>query len=340
MNLGGGCQRGRTNLVEATLVGYMNAAATWWEFHGGRPVNLYLPPSRVGQKPKLRPFLWDIVNQRVAWKEPRKKRLPLTIDMYEALAADLQRRAKIDASIFLGRDYAILNWAALSLHTGSRLSEYGQSKRPSGVLFNTVPRSPDAGEWAGTPIAFIRDDWMYYDRNLIRRSYHECLQDCTLAAYFHCRFRFDKSKHNFTLRKYARMHGSMLCPIKSSLTILARADRLGLPKDYPIGIFRPIAGAPGEYSFITGDDVSHVLQRACCLAYPDVNHYMRENINLLKSHSFRITAAVALHNAGVSIPVIAFRLRWDPESVKHYIRDCFTAVGPLTSKAIAGAFLN
>jgi hypothetical protein len=70
VNLGGGCQKGCTNLVEKTLVCYMNAAATWWEHNGGHPVNLYLPPAQVGQKPRLCPFLWDIINQHVAWKEP------------------------------------------------------------------------------------------------------------------------------------------------------------------------------------------------------------------------------------------------------------------------------
>jgi len=58
------------------------------------------------------------------------------------------------------------------------------------------------------------------------------------------------------------------------------------------------------------------------------------------SHSNCITAAVALYNAGASIPVIAFRLRWSPESVEFYLRNCFKAIGPLTLKAIEGAHLN
>jgi hypothetical protein len=58
------------------------------------------------------------------------------------------------------------------------------------------------------------------------------------------------------------------------------------------------------------------------------------------SHSNRITAAVALYNAKVSIPVIAFRLRWCVDSVTFYLRDCFKAIGPLTEAAIHGAYLN
>jgi hypothetical protein len=96
VNLGGGCQKCCTNLVEKTLVGYMNAAATWWEHNGGYPVNLYLPPAHVGQKPRLCPFLGDIVNQCVAWKEQQMKCLPMTIYMYDALAAELMTHLKVD----------------------------------------------------------------------------------------------------------------------------------------------------------------------------------------------------------------------------------------------------
>jgi hypothetical protein len=99
-------------------------------------------------------------------------------------------------------------------------------------------------------------------------------------------------------------------------------------------------GTPAEYDFITGPDVSAILKQACCLAYTNDQHYMQLNIALLQSHSFCITAAVALYNVGLSILVIAFRLRSSPESVEHYIRDCFAAVGPLTAKAIAGAYLT
>ena len=55
--------------------------------------------------------------------------------------------------------------------------------------------------------------------------------------------------------------------------------------------------------------------------------------------SNRVTAAVALSNAGMDIDAIAYRLRWSPPSVTHYLRECSTAIDTLTEKAITGAMI-
>ena len=60
----------------------------------------------------------------------------------------------------------------------------------------------------------------------------------------------------------------------------------------------------------------------------------------MMSHSLPVTAAVALNNAGVSLDDIAFRLRWNSEAVKLYIRDCYRTIGDLTCKALAGAYAD
>ena len=66
---------------------------------------------------------------------------------------------------------------------------------------------------------------------------------------------------------------------------------------------------------------------------------MHKNYKLIDCHSNRVTAAVALANAGHSADVIAYRLRWKPESVEHYLRECFRAIGPLCASTIEGAML-
>jgi hypothetical protein len=237
-------------------------------------------------------------------------------------------------------EYAVLDWCILGLHTGSRLSEYGQSKRRKGELFAIAPLDSNAGRWAGQPIAFTRADLTFYDNGHVFRRYQACLGSPILAGFLHVRFRFDKSANNFTTRKFQRQPNSIFCPINAALSILRHADMLGIPNDYPIGTYRALGSAPGSFAFITGDDVSRVMQTACVLAYPNPDHYLRRHIHLLQSHSNRITAAVALFNANVPIPTIAHRLRWSEESVKFYLRDCFKAVGPLTQKAILGSQLN
>lgn len=116
---------------------------------------------------------------------------------------------------------------------------------------------------------------------------------------------------------------------------------LGIPLlDYPIGAYRPPNAATGQFAFLNGDIIKRVMQFACRLAYPDPRHYMRTHCHLIMSHSNRVTAAVAMFHACMSIETIAQRLRWCVESVTFYLRDCFKAIGPLTEKAIEGAFLN
>ena len=73
------------------------------------------------------------------------------------------------------------------------------------------------------------------------------------------------------------------------------------------------------------------------IAHPDPNHYYRLNRAAIVAHSNRVTAAVALYANGRPIPEIAFRLRWKPESVEHYIRECSQMVDDLTSTTVHGA---
>lgn len=332
-----GCQR-KAHLAEKTLGGYIRSAATWWREALGIDVPVY-QPALPGEKPKLNPFLGDILHQRQAWKEPKQKKEPFTHDMFDALRTFLRDMLAHDASFFLSVEFAVSDWTHLGVLTGSRLGEYGQSKPQRGQLFATIPRCLDAGEWAGMPLAFIRADFSFYDKGLVCHPYKDCLRCSHLAVYVHIRFRFDKSPTNFTIRKFQRMSGSAICAVKRSLSILRRADMLGIPSDYPVGAFRPPGAGAGQFAFLMGCHIKSVMQDACRLAYPDPQHYMRQHIHCIMSHSNRVTAAVALKNAGVPDEDIAFRLRWSLEAVKFYLRDCYKAIGHLTAKAIEGAFL-
>jgi hypothetical protein len=115
---------------------------------------------------------------------------------------------------------------------------------------------------------------------------------------------------------------------------------LGIPINFPIGAFHAGGAAPGEYSFIEGKHVMSVMRAACVAAYPNLKHYMQVHINLIHSHSNCITAAVAMSNASVPMEIIAARLRWSLNSVKFYLRDCFTQISTLTEKALKGAMMT
>jgi hypothetical protein len=339
----GNSLRNTKNPTDATIRGYMNSAAEAWRILTGTAPPLF-DDARDGERAKLKPIVADILGQQRAWKEPKSKREPYTFPMFSVLHSEVQRSTARLGAAFLGQQFAIFDWTRLGIFTGSRLSEYGQSKPRKGERFAVVPSSTHAGEWAGTPVAFIRDDFTFYDKSMLRLTCSTAIAQQRSIEYVHIRFRYDKSPTNFSLRKFQRSRGTFLCPVKAVVSILLRADLLGIPSSYPIGAFRSecneAEAGSGTFQLIKGEHVQAVMRDACVKAYPDASHYMRQHIDRIHSHSNRVTAAVALHNSGVPVEDIANRLRWTVPSVKHYLRECFTVIGTLTERAIAGAMMT
>ena len=86
-------------------------------------------------------------------------------------------------------------------------------------------------------------------------------------------------------------------------------------------------------------DMVDIMRAACVNAHPDPDHYLRLRLHCICTHSNRVTAAVALSNAGCLEDEIAFRLRWTPPSVRFYLRQCSKAIGRMTEAAITGSLL-
>jgi hypothetical protein len=85
--------------------------------------------------------------------------------MFDAKSKEIN--SSTDSSgTFISPLHAIFDWMCLGLFTGSRLGEYGQSWRTKGSWYNTVPQSINAGKWAGTSIAFIAADFIFFTFNL------------------------------------------------------------------------------------------------------------------------------------------------------------------------------
>jgi len=80
------------------------------------------------------------------------------------------------------------------------------------------------------------------------------------------------------------------------------------------------------------------MRKSVDLAYPNPTHCYRIHWAAVLTHTNRVTAAIALYANGRPIPDIAFRLRWKPESVEHYIRECSQLVDDLTIATVQGAY--
>jgi hypothetical protein len=239
---------------------------------------------------------------------------------------------------FYALDHVVWDWLRLGVFTGSRVAEYAQSALRRNQRFQCIPCTADAGQWAGLPLAFIRADFVFYDTS------HCCLPHSQLMlahgkgtiAMVHVRFRFDKSKHNFSIRKYQSTADPILNPVDAAVSILRRADLLHVPDNEPVGVYAP--SGVSSYSFLRDYHITPILRAMCVRAYPDATHYLRIHIHRLVPHSNRVTAAVCLKMGGTPDEEIAFRLRWNVASVPTYLRECFQEVGTIMAATLQGAF--
>jgi len=283
------------------------------------------------------PLLAEVLAQRRNWGAPKPRKEPVTSLMFEAMFALSQQIIQEDPSASLDEFCALTDWCLLGTHTGSRLGEYGQSTGGCLVpsIFARVPDVPDAGEWAGSPLAFINTDFVFYDKDRVLIPQATLLgRHPPTPMEFHTRFRYDKSTTNHTWRRYCALPGNFFCPVTKGLSIVRRAAALGVPPGFPLGAYRSPAGS---FRYINGSRMSLFLKRICVVAYPDPDHYMRKHIDCLVSHSMRVTACVALDAAGMTHEEIAFRLRWSIASVRFYLRDSVADIGRFTKAAVLGA---
>jgi hypothetical protein len=173
--------RNTKNPMDATIRGYMklNLAAEAWQIHTGTTPPL-LDDARDGKHAKLKPIIADILGQQQAWKEPKPKQESHTFPTFSVLYSEGQTRMPRSGTAFLGQHFAIFDWTWLGIFTGLHLSLYGQSKPWKGECFAVVPSKTHADEWAGMPVAFICDDFTFYDKSMLRldRSTTIAQQSC------------------------------------------------------------------------------------------------------------------------------------------------------------------
>jgi hypothetical protein len=98
--------------------------------------------------------------------------LAYKIDMCSgAMMNNLVISLKINATARLSKEAAILDWTGLGIHTSQITSRQiamdSQSKHTKGKPFATVPNNKYPGEWAGTLLAFICNNFEFYDKLMI-----------------------------------------------------------------------------------------------------------------------------------------------------------------------------
>ena len=316
-----------------TVSNYLHAARLFLQVCRQAPVNT-MDPSRPGA---LHPLLADQLAFRSRWSRSNDRREPITAPTLANLSS---RQALLSTDSPLGHTYllpAVFDWLCLACFTGSRPGEYAQMSG-SKTTFSPVPKCPNDPFWEGKPVAFVASEFMFLSPTN-RIIPHGDLPTTPLEAVacVRIRFRHDKSSTNFSKRSFYKANHAFLCPVRASRRIFCRAHTLKLSPFWPLGSYRD--NKAGKTFLLRSTDIIKTLRVPCKLAHPCPNDYPHRHVHLLVAHSTRITAAVALANAGASPDVIAHRLRWHRDSVEHYLRDCSRAVGLLTQQAIAGVLL-
>ena len=336
----------RTDLAPSTLRLYLNAAAAVLTILTGKSCSTKLPIANGETKAATLPYLAEILGQCAAWRQPRPKKQCFTLPMFTAIGDLLRLKMKTmsEAIVFCSIVYAVYDWTRLGVFTGSRISEYGQSKIPKGQRFATIPNNKEAGDWKGWPLAFVDSDFEFFDVAMIRLPNSTCLdsKQASRLTEVHIRFRFDKSATNFTIRKYRRIIGAPFDPVQVCINIMRRAAILRIPANEPLGQYGiPNPSSPAKQRFCIRDShVRDTMRAACRSAYPNKDHYCRLHIDEIVSHSNRVTAAVCLKIGGAKDEEIAFRLRWHISSVPTYLRECMNSIDTLMQQAIFGAMRN
>jgi hypothetical protein len=242
---------------------------------------------------------------------------------------------------FLDRQFCVYDWMRLGLFTGFRISEYGQSRLMAGQRYQVIPDSSDVPHnYRQTPLAFVRSDFLFFDQasHIIDHAMLAERHAINEVQSLEITWRYDKSANNFTKRRFLSNSQPIFDPVDAGVSLIHRANLLGVPFDEPIGVWRSAITNPTlPYRFIRDTDVTHIMRDACVNAYPDHSHYMRQHIKQIVPHSNRVTAAVCLKNGGARDDEIAFKLRWHLTSVPTYLRDCFQAVGKTMEQSIQGA---
>ena len=106
---------------------------------------------------------------------------------------------------------AIFDGISLTLFTGSRESEYAQSRVRWGERFNRVPTNNFTGRNGGMPIAFMKEDFTFFNDHDIQQSWNCLFLPCTRVR---IRFRFDKSPRNFSFRTFQLVSPTFLKKLK------------------------------------------------------------------------------------------------------------------------------
>ena len=223
----------------------------------------------------------------------------------------------------------------LATFTGSRVSEYAQSQLPKGQSFNIVPHNAASGDQGGTPLAFLAEDFTFYDKSQVTIPWSKAQH----AAYVAIRFRYTKGVHIFTKRMFSNIYPSPFCPVAAAFRAVRRWATIAPGQNTPVFCYLS-AFFSKKASYLADFHITSALRTAVTKVYPSERHILRSNINAISAHSLRVFACLCLRQSGWDEDTISYQLRWNSDAIKHYIRQSVTQVDAIGASMLASALVS
>jgi len=249
------------------------------------------------------PRIRAVLHEQTRWESMPCRREPVTWDLISSIAS------KKTTSDLDSLEAVMVDWCTVGMYAGFRLSEWAQEST-SFHRSHGVSRNVD-----GSARAFLLSDFSFRDaeHRLIPWSSGD---DHSSVSFATIRWRFQKNGVNGETLHYARHDDDTRCPVRALLRICSRTARLGIPPESPIAAFR--LGKVTQY--ISDLHIDKVLRSAAQTLYGLTS---KTDIARFSSHSIRVGACVALHEAGMDETFIQHRLRWKSNTWKMYLRNTF-----------------
>ena len=128
-------------------------------------------------------------------------------------------------------------------------------------------------------------------------------------------FKIQKNRQNGQLQRCQRnRRHPKFCFVESAMALVDNALYLGQNWTDPLCVYRE--GLTTK--MLTGHDVTTYLRFVTQSVHPAIS---QTDLNLISTHSVRVTAAVSLHEAGKDATYIKLRLRWLSDCFLVYLRN-------------------
>jgi integrase len=230
-----------------------------------------------------------------------KRRKPITAEM----AARIIKKGK--NAPFLSKEALMSDVTVLNREAGCRAAE----------LLQTTPFKVDQHEYpSGKKVnkAMGRSWFRAYDK--YDREIKDPVRDRRRVAYIIITWKIQKNRRNGEETYfYKNEKCGDLCVINAILNMLQRAQMLGQSDLDPMCVYKD---SKGRTRYLTRQETTNYIRSIAKEVNP---HITKADLAFFSCHSFRVWAAILLHEAGKNGDYIKIRLRWVSEAYRVYLRN-------------------